>query len=276
MRGMYTAGVLDVFMDNNIEIDGIIGTSAGALFGVNYFSLQKGRVIRYNKKYVKDPRYISFLSYFLTGNLVNKKFAFYKMSYKLDPFDNECFINNIKNNKVFYATCTNVETGKAEHLKVVNPLKDMEILRASSALPMASRIVRVQDKKYLDGGVSDSIPIDKFISLGYDKIIVVLTRPITYRKRPLKDKTVKKISKKYKKYPNLIKAMLNRYNDYNNSLEKIEKLEKEGKVFVVRPSYDIDIDIRKKSSDDLQRIYDMGVNDSKKIISSLKKYINKK
>lgn len=124
MRGMYTAGVLDVLLENSIKIDGIIGVSAGALFGVNYFSKQKGRVIRYSKRFCKDIRYMSKLSFLLTGNVVNKNFAFYKVTKKLDKFDNDTFI---KNNKNYYATVTNVETGNPEYIKIDNPIKQLEV-----------------------------------------------------------------------------------------------------------------------------------------------------
>ena len=146
LRGLYTAGVLDVMMDNDINIDAIIGTSAGALFGVNYFSNQRGRGLRYSLKYANDIRYISKISLLLTGNIVNKRFAYYKMSEKLDKFDNETFK---KNNKDFYATITNIETGLPEYIKITDPIKQMEVLRATSAMPLVTRVVKIDGKKYL-------------------------------------------------------------------------------------------------------------------------------
>ena len=138
MRGMYTAGVLDTFMDEDIKIDGIIGVSAGALFGPNYFSNQRGRVIRYNKRFCRDRRYMSFWNFILTGNLVGKKFAFYDVTLKYDLFDNDTFM---KHNTGYYATVTNVETGKPEYLELKDILKEMEILRATSAIPFVSKAV---------------------------------------------------------------------------------------------------------------------------------------
>lgn len=270
MRGMYSAGVLDTFMDNDIEIDGIIGTSAGALFGVNYFSLQKGRVIRYNKRFCKDIRYISKTSLFLTGNVVNKNFAFYKVSLKLDKFDNEKFIQS---NKDYYAVTTNIETGAAEYIKITDPIKQMEYLRASSAMPIVSRIVKVDGKKYLDGGVADSIPIDKCIDLGYDKIIVVLTQPLDYRKKELSPSKIKLIKSKFKKYPKLVNAMIERYKNYNKSVEKIIDLESKKKIFVVRPSSKINIKVIERNADRLQEVYDLGVSDASKVMKDLKKYL---
>ena len=145
MRGLYTIGVLDVLMENNIEIDGIVGVSAGALFGANYFSNQKGRVIRYNKKYCGDKRYMSLRSLILTGNYINKDFAFYKVTKKLDPFDNETYI---KNNKDFYAVVTNVVSGKPEYIKIDDLDEKMEYLRASGSMPFVSKFVEIDGKKY--------------------------------------------------------------------------------------------------------------------------------
>jgi len=272
LRGLYTAGVLDTLMDNHIDIDAIIGTSAGALFGVNYFSNQRGRVLRYNKKYCNDIRYISKLSLLLTGNIVNKYFAYYKISTKLDIFNNDKFKET---NKDFYATVTNVETGKAEYIKIVDPIKQMEVLRASSAMPLVTKIVKINDNKYLDGAIADSIPIDKFLNENYDKIIVVLTQPIDYKKKELTEKQLKIIKKVYKKYPLLIERMINRPNEYNKMTERIIELEKKKKIFVIRPSSKLNIDISNKTEEDIERVYDVGVKDCRKVIEDLKKYLKR-
>lgn len=270
MRGMYTAGVLDVMMDNNINVDGIIGVSAGALFGVNYFSKQRGRVIRYSKRFSKDLRYISILSKILTGNVVNKYFAYYKVPTKLDIFDEKEFI---KNNKCYYATVTNVETGKPEYKKIDKCLDSLEILRASSALPMASKMIKLDNNKYLDGGISDPIPIMKCKKLGFDKIIVVLTQPYDYRKEPLNKKTINKLNKKFKDYPNLVKTMIKRHKNYNTTIEKIIELEKSKEIFVIRPSKKINIKLIERNKDKLQEVYDIGIKDANKVIKDLKKYL---
>lgn len=270
MRGMYTAGVLDIMMDNNIKVDGIVGVSAGALFGPNYFSKQRGRVIRYNKKFCKDRRYMSVINFVLTGNFINKKFAFYDVTTKYDIFDNDTFI---KNNTGFYATATNVNTGKPEYLEIKDILKDMEILRATSAIPIASKMVEINGKKYLDGGVSDSIPIEKCKKLGYEKIVVVLTRPLDYRKEPLSERKIKLISKKYKRFPNLVKTMKDRHNCYNKTIEKIIDMENKKEIFVIRPSESINVKVIERNPDNLQRVYDLGVKDAKKIMKQLKKYL---
>ena len=270
MRGMYTAGVLDIMMDNNINIDGIIGVSAGALFGVNYFSKQRGRVIRYSKRFARNLRYMSMLSLLFTGNVVNKRFAYYKVPTKLDIFDEEEFI---KNNKCYYVVVTNVKTGKPEYKKIDNCLSSLEVLRASSALPMASKLVKLDNKFYLDGGISDAIPIMKCKKLGFDKIIVVLTQPIDYRKKPLDEKTITKISKKFKNYPKLVDTMKKRYKNYNDTVERIIEMEKKGEVFVIRPSKQINVKIIERNKEKLQEVYDLGIRDANKMIDALKKYL---
>ncbi len=270
MRGMYTAGVLDVFLDNGIKVDGIIGVSAGALFGANYFSRQKGRAIRYSKRFCRNRRYMSIWSYLFTGNIINKNFAFYKVSKELDVFDDLEFQ---KNNHGYYAVATNVETGEAEYLEIDSCFSKMESLRATSAMPLVSRMVEIDDKKYLDGGISDSIPVLKCKELGYDKIIVVLTRDINYRKRELSSKVVKSLAKRFKKYPKLIETMIKRPEVYNKKVEKIIELENKGEILVIRPSEPINIKVMERNENNLQKVYDLGVNDCKDSLLKLKKYL---
>lgn len=273
MRGMYTAGVLDTLMENKIKVDGIVGVSAGALFGVNYFSKQKGRVIRYNKKYCGDKRYMSMRSLFFTGNIINKNFAFYKITKKLDPFDNETFK---KAGKIYIATATNVKTGKPEYFEIKDVFEQLEELRATSAMPFASRMIKINGEKYLDGGISDSIPIDKCKSLGFEKIIVVLTQPLEYRKKSLSKKKEDKVRKKFKKYPSLIETMMDRHQNYNDTIERIIDMESKKEIFVVRPSDKINIELMEKNPEKLQEIYDLGVQNCKAIIRDLKKFIKTK
>lgn len=268
MRGMYTAGVLDIFLDHQISIDGIIGVSAGVLFGVNYVSKQHGRALRYNIKYAGDKRYMGLHSLITTGNIVNKDFAYYEVPFKLDPFDQETFASSKTD---FYATVTNVITGKAEYIKITDACKQMEVFRATSAMPFVSKIVSLADGKYLDGGIADSIPVDKCYDLGYDKIIVILTRPLEYRKK----KTNTLIPRLfYHKYPNFVDSINQRYQKYNQTVNKIAELEKENKIFVIRPSQTIPIKRLEKDPNRLQELYDLGVEDSKKRMNDLIAYLN--
>lgn len=270
LRGLFTAGVLDYLYENNVNIDSIIGVSAGALFGVNYFSKQPYRVLRYNKKYCNDKRYISIRSLILTGNIVNKNFAYYKVTNYLDPFDEKQFEES---NKDYYAVLTNIVDGKAEYVKIEKPVEQMEELRASSAMPMFSRVVKIGGKKYLDGAISDSIPVKKALDMDYDRVVVVQTQPIEYRKKENSPKMIKKIQRRYKMYPKLVELLLNRPSNYNKSLEEIIDLEKQNKIFVIRPSSSVEVDPIKKTEDDLQRIYDLGVSDAEKCYKKLIKFL---
>lgn len=270
LRGLYTAGVLDALYENKIDIDCIIGVSAGALFGVNYFSNQPKRVLRYNKRFCNDKRYISIRSLILTGNVVNKNFAYYKVTKELDPFDQDAFV---KTGKPFYAVATNMETGKAEYILLEKPIDQLEELRATSAMPLLSRIVKIGDKKYLDGAVADSIPIKKAEEMGYDKIVVVLTQPEGFVKQELNDKQLNKIKKKYKKYPNFIETSINRPKEYNKTLNYISKKEKSKDIFVFKPNKSIDINPIKKTPEQLDEIYNLGYEDGINRLKELKDYL---
>ena len=270
MRALFTAGVLDALLDiKELDIDGIVGVSAGALFGVNYVSGQKERAIRYNKKYARDKRYMGFYSWITTGNAVNKEFAFYEIPFKLDVFDQEKF----KQSKIdFYVVMTNVESGKPEYVLIKDVFKQMEYLRATSALPFASKIIEINGKKYLDGGISDSIPIDYCEGLGYDKIILVLTRPKNTHKEDKLNFLYKLV---YRKYPNLVERLINMGKDYEVVLKKIKDLENENKIFVIRPPEVLKIGRLEKNEDKIQNVYDIGLNTGIKEKENLLKYLNK-
>ena len=267
MRGMFTAGVLDVFMENNIKVTDIVGVSAGTLFGINYVSKQPKRALRYNLRYINDNRYMSIKSLMRTGNLINKDFTYYKLPFQLDVFDNKTFKQSDIN---FFATVTNIETGEAEFIKIEDAFKQMETLRATSALPFISEIIEINGKKYLDGGIANSIPVDYFEKQNYDKIIVILTRPIDYRKKKSTDVQFKVA---YGKYPKLIEKLENRYQDYNDTVERIVELEKQGKVLVIRPDEEITIKRLEKDTDKLQHVYDLGIKNGKESIERVKNYL---
>ncbi len=232
MRGIYTAGVLDVFMEKGIETDMLMGVSAGACFGCNYISGQIGRTIRYNIKYAKDPRYCSFRSLFRTGDIYGYEFCYHELPERLDPFDFDSFK---KSSREFYIVATSVETGKAVYIKLENmDRKDMEWVRASASMPMVSNTVVIDGHKYLDGGIADSIPVEAAMNLGFEKNIVILTRPEGYQKKPEPLYPLEKI--RYRHYPEFLDTLAHRHEDYNRELEIVKKLEAEGKAFVIRPS----------------------------------------
>lgn len=269
LRAMYTAGVLDVWMDEEVHVDALFGVSAGALFGANLFSGQKGRALRYNKRFLRDKRYMSMYSFLTTGDYVGKKFAYYDITTKYDSYDEEAFE---KSGGEFYAAVTNVRTGRAEHMQIKNVIEDMEILRATSALPFVSRFVEIGGEKYLDGGVADSIPVRACLERGYDKVIVILTRPMDYRKKPMNPALIRA---RYRKYPEFCDALINRHTRYNEQVEEVARLEKEGKIFVIRPGQALALSRLEKDPEKLQAVYDRGVEDGKETLPALRAYLSK-
>lgn len=267
MRGMYTAGVLDTFLDKDFWVDGIISVSAGALFGVNYPSKQKGRAIRYNKKFMPDSRYVSLKNLIKAGNIISKAFAFYEVPFKQDVFDNTTFQQTQMD---FYATITNLNTAQAEYVKLTDPLAQMEVLRATSAMPYVSMPVEINSVPYLDGAIADSIPLEQMKKMGYDKIIVVLTRTLDYRKskpNPILAKLW------YRKYPKFADVVNNRYAMYNKQVENVIEQAEKGEIFVIRPSVDLNIKRVEKDPNKLQAMYDLGVSDMQREWENLQAFL---
>lgn len=270
MRGMYTAGVLDTLMQNNIKFDAIIGVSAGALFGINYKSKQKGRAYRYNMRYINDKEYIGLYSYLTTGNIMNKSFCFDKLVNELDKFDYQAF----KNNKTkFYVVVTNLLTGTPEYQELtdLNDQNQMEYLRASGSMQYVSKPVKINNNYYLDGATGDSIPIKYMEKLGFNRIIVVGTRPEGYQKqyKPQPSKIF------YKKYPKFIKALSNRPSMYNETIKYIEKKANNHEIIFIRPSQDLKVKRIEKNKKKLSSLYTLGQNNTKEIISTINKYLTK-
>ncbi len=268
MRGMYTAAVLDVFLDENIVFDSVVGVSAGALFGVNLLSGQKGRVIRYNKKYNHDRSYMGLIPLLKEGNIVSTEYAYHRVPEQLDPFDAEAYK---KSETDFYAVITNVKTGLPEYPKITDVFRQMDTLRASGSIPFISRPVEIDGQYYLDGGISDSIPY-QFLQnqLGCSKPVVILTRDLEYRKKPMSPKLVHLFAKKM---PAIEKKLLVRHELYNQTVQKLRELEQRGEVFIIRPSEPIEIGRMEKDPEKLQAVYDLGIRDAQAAITALKNYL---
>ena len=269
VRGIYTAGVLDVFMEHGVTFDGVIGVSAGAIHGCSYLANQKGRSIRYYKKYCNDPRFMSFKSWMKTGDIVGADFCYRQLPDELDVYDHEAFY---KNTSAFFVTCSNVETGKAEYIPINDMKTQIDFLRASASLPYFSRIVEINGKKYLDGGCTDSIPVEAFQNMGYEKNVVVLTREDTYRKKP---ETPFMTRLWYRKFPEFTNALLNRHNSYNQTVERILELEKEGAIFVIRPKDSLNIGRMEKDPVNVQRVYDIGYADGQRYLNDMLEWLKK-
>lgn len=271
MRGLYTAGVLDTLMRENITVDLTVGTSAGAVFGCNYKSGQIGRVLRYNIRYSHDPRYASIRSLLRTGNYFGAEFCYKTLPEKLDVFDLDAYRQNPMK---FYVTATDVQTGKPVYFSCPNGNgRDLTYMRASASLPFVSNIVYDEDGRgFLDGGITDPIPIRFAEKMGCEKIVAVLTRPEDYRKG--KDRTLPLFRWAYRRYPALIRAAELRTERYNRTLDYIRAREKEGKVFVIRPLYDVGVSRTEKNFEKLCTAHGYGVCDATDKMDALKAFLN--
>ena len=254
MRGMFTAGVLDVFLENNINVDGVIGVSAGTTFGCNFKSKQAGRTIRYNMRFAGDKRYCSLHSLITTGDLYNADFCYNQIPNVLDIYDLETYR---KNPVKFYVVASDCETG----LPVYKELEtcdenDLKWMRGSASMPLASRIVDVDGYKLLDGGMTDSIPIKKFEEMGYNRNIVILTQPRDYVKKPASLLGLMKIF--LRKYPKLVEAMKNRHIVYNNETEYVFGKADRGELLAICPKAPLAISRTEKNPDELKRVYEEG------------------
>lgn len=271
MRGMFTAGVLDVLMEEKIEFPGAVGVSAGAVFGCNYKSKQNGRVIRYNTAYCKDPRYCSFRSLLKTGDLFGADFCYRELPQTLDIFDMKTYRENPME---FYVVSTDCETGKPVYHKCETAgEKDLEWMRGSASMPLCARIVEVDGYKLLDGGISDSIPLRYFEGIGYEKNVVVLTQPRGYRKSP--NKAMPLMRRALRQYPNVLRAMENRHNVYNETVQYVFKKEKEGDAFVICPPEKLPIGHVEHNAEKLRTVYEIGRREAKRCIRELKIFMAK-
>ena len=271
MRGMFTAGVLDVMMENGIDFDGAMGVSAGAVFGCNFKSKQIGRSIRYNLRFCDDPRYCSLESLMKTGDLYGVQFCYDEIPNKLDPFDVKTYRENPM---PFYAVCTNVETGKAIHKRLDNgDARDMEYFRASASMPVVSRIVEVDGYKLLDGGITDSIPLLSMERRGYPRNVVILTQPLGFVKK--KSGMLPLLRVTMRDYPYTIKAMEVRHIRYNRQAAYVRQQELAGNAFVIRPPHSLDISRTEHDPAELRRVYDIGRAEIESRLTEMKEFLAK-
>ena len=254
MRGMFTAGVLDVLMENGLVTDGAIGVSAGAVFGCNYKSHQIGRVIRYNTEYCNDKRYASFKNLVKTGNLYSEQFCYHEVPEKLDPFNEAAFAASPMD---FFVVCTDVKTGEPIYHKCrKGDAEDVLWMEASASMPLAANIVKIGHYGLLDGGVADSIPVRFFESIGYKRNLIILTQPKGYTKK--KNKFLPAIRAKYFRYPAFVEAVADRHERYNETLSYISMLEQAGKDYVIRPPIPLEIGAMERDPAQLRRVYETG------------------
>lgn len=268
MRGLFTAGIIDVMMEAGVEPDGLIGVSAGAAFGCNYKSRQPGRAIRYNTRFAKDARYSGLKSLLTTGDYFNAQFGYHIVPYQYDLFDVETFEQNPME---FIVVCTDVLTGQAVYHKMDRvDYDELEWLRASASMPLASKVVEVAGHKLLDGGVADSIPLAYFESIGYDRNVVILTQPEGYVKHRTKLMPLMRIG--LRRYPEMIQAMDRRYLMYNRELEFVRQAEREGRCLVIRPDEKLPIGHISHDPEEMKRVYQIGREMGDRYIERIKAF----
>lgn len=269
MRGIFTAGVLDVMMEQGIKIDGIVGVSAGACFGCNYKSGQIGRSIRYNMKYCSDPRYCGVRTLLKTGDIFGADFCYRQIPETLDPFDCETFQASPME---FYLVCTDVLTGKPIYHKCEKgDSEDLAWIRASASMPGVSQVVEVGGYQMLDGGIVDAIPLKFFEELGYDRNIVILTQPAGYMKTATKALPAMKLL--LKKYPKVYQAMQERHHVYNRQTAYVRKKENAGDILVIRPAEPLPIGRIEHDPEKLKRVYEIGRSTAVEMLPKLRAFL---
>ena len=269
MRGLFTAGVIDVLMENNIAFDAAVGVSAGAAFGCNYKSRQIRRAIRYNTRFCRDKRYCSAWSLIRTGDMFGAEFCYHTLPEKLDMFDKDAFNASPMD---FWVVCTDITTGKAIYHKCGDICYDeLEWIRASASLPLVARVVEVGGHRMLDGGIADVLPLRFMESRGCERNVVILTQPRDYVKQPTS--MMKLIKVRYRKYPELIKAIGNYHKLYNSETKYIFNAEKEGRAFVIAPTEKLPVGHIEHDPDIMREAYRIGRRVANEKLESLKNFL---
>ena len=271
MRGLFTAGILDVLMENNVTFDGVVGVSAGATFGCNFKSHQIGRVLRYNMSQRKNPKYMGIRSLIKTGDYVGGEYSYHILPTQLDVFDFDAFE---KNPTEFHIVATNVKTGEPVYRRLDKiDYTGMEWIRASASMPIISKPVVIGDLALLDGGISDSIPLKYFENEGFTKNVVILTQPKGFKKKLTKLMPVFKAT--MRKYPAIIEGMSKRHLMYNRELEYITQQQEAGNCMVICPSDTLPIGRTDLNPKKMQNVYDMGRKAGEDNLESIRKFIEK-
>lgn len=267
MRGLFTAGILDFFLENNITFNECVAVSAGSCHACSYLAKQKGRAFAVATEFLDDPRYFGVRSLITTGDLFGVQFAYHEIPEKLYPVDNETFINS---QTQFFAVATNCKTGNADYLEIFDIYKDMYAIRSSSSLPFVSRVVPFRDELYLDGGIDDPIPVNFMRNRDVEKIVVILTQPKNYRKKANSHKLFTKVF--YHKYPKIAEKLISRYKKYNDTLDFIYKEEKAGNLFIIQPNLSFGFKRLEKDVEKLEDVYNTGYNQAKELLPNLLSY----
>ncbi|QWT17434.1 patatin family protein [Collinsella sp. zg1085] len=268
-RGQFSAGVLDIFMEQNVYFDAAIGVSAGVLHGLSYKSRQLGRANRVNLAFCNDPRYVSARSLVTSGSLVGYDFLLNEVQDKLDPFDNEAYLANPM---TLTATLTNIVFGTAEYHEITHPVLDVDIIQATTSLPLVTQPVQIGSSVYLDGGIADSVPIEHMLEdEGYDRVVVILTQERSYIKEPYEH--VGPIRKRYHAYPYLVEAIETRHLRYNEQREHVWEYESQGRALVIAPQTSVAVGHVEHDPEKLLALYIQGRQEGARMVEAVKEFI---
>jgi predicted patatin/cPLA2 family phospholipase len=270
MKGLYTAGVLDFFLDKGIEFSSVYGVSMGACNLCSYLSKQRGRALDVSVDYLDSKHYCSFESLAITGDLFNEDMCYHLIPEYLYPFDYDTF--NKYEGKA-YSVCTDIVTGRPEYFRLRDMKKDIEKIHASASLPLVAKNVKIDGRYYLDGGLSDSIPLEKSILDGNRKNIVVMTKEVGFIRKPTSKAQLALIKARYVKYPKVYEAMAERHIHYNNTLDFIKRQEENGQAFVIRPAEKSNVRRVEKDKERLKALYDEGYQDAEASYGRIQKYL---
>ena len=272
MKGLYTAGVLDYFLDKNVTFSSVYGVSAGACNMCSYLSRQKGRARDVNTDYLDDKNYCSLWSLVTTGDLFNVETCYHLIPDYLYPFDHDAY--HAYQGKA-YSVVTNIETGQAEYLRVRDLKKDIDVIRASASLPLVSRNVKIGENLYLDGGIADAIPIARSILDGNRKNVVILTKEEGYVRKPTGKKELALIKARYRKYPKIYELMADRQKNYNETMDYLYRQVENGQAYVIRPKHPSKVGRIEKNKEVLLELYQQGYDEAASHYEKLMEYLGK-
>lgn len=258
MKGAYTSGVLDYFLEKEIEFSDCYGVSAGAVNLCSFLSKQKKRGFKSLTEYMGNSRYCGLYSLITDGNIINSQYSYDLIPNYLLPFDRKTYE---KYTGKAWAVVMNIVTGEPEYLSINKMPQALKIIQASTALPLMFQTVEINEKLYLDGGIADAIPIRKAILDGNRKNVVILTKEVGYVRKPATGLHL--IKMRYHKYPKIYEVMKERHNTYNETMEYLKRLEKEGKVFLIQPKVKNDVSRLEKDEDKMKALYETGYRDAK-------------
>lgn len=270
LRGLFTAGVLDVMLEHGLAVDGVIGVSAGALFGVNYLSHQHGRALRYNLLMKDDPRYMGWRTLLTTGEFIGAHYAYHVVPFTIDPFDGAAFEANTT---PFWMVCSDVVSAQpVYHRMTTFDHTQVDWLRASGSMPLVSRPVTLDGHTMLDGGLTDSIPLRAFQQMGYDRNIVVLTQPRGYRKRPIARPLHALMRLALRRYPAVARLMAQRPAMYNAQLDYAEAQAALGNTLLIYPDQKLDIGRVQMDERRMRTVYQAGRDKALQMLPQIRQF----